>query len=145
MFFDKKFWKSSEFYYSEPGFYPSKTNNVESVNTLTEERSTTAEAVSHLEDLEELKKLTSTLQMKNLVLDSLKRNWDTVLELMLAMNLMWCLEGKGVTKQNLDNTLSTYTLSWYTRTWLITKLLVPRNFQCCVVFFLTRSSKLETL
>ena len=38
MFFDKKLSKSSEFYYLEPGLYPSITDIVESLNTLIQER-----------------------------------------------------------------------------------------------------------
>ena len=38
MFFDKKRTKSSEFYYLEPGLYPSITDFVEAINTLVQER-----------------------------------------------------------------------------------------------------------
>ena len=38
MFFDKKPSKSSEFYYVEPGLYPSITDIVEAMNTLIQER-----------------------------------------------------------------------------------------------------------
>ena len=38
MFFDKKFSKSSEFYYLEPGLYASITDIVEAMNTLIQER-----------------------------------------------------------------------------------------------------------
>ena len=38
MFFDKKFSKSSEFYYLEPGLYPSITDIVEAMNTPIHER-----------------------------------------------------------------------------------------------------------
>ena len=38
MFFEKKFSKSSEFYYLEPGLYPSITDIVEAMNTLIQER-----------------------------------------------------------------------------------------------------------
>ena len=37
-FFDKKLSKSSEFYYLEPGLYPSITNIVEAMNNLIQER-----------------------------------------------------------------------------------------------------------
>ena len=37
MFFDKKFWKSSEISYLEPGLYPSITDTVEAMNTLIQE------------------------------------------------------------------------------------------------------------
>ena len=38
MFFDKKLSKLSDFYYLEPGLYPSLTDIVEAMNTLIEER-----------------------------------------------------------------------------------------------------------
>ena len=38
MFFDKKLSKSSQFYYLEPGLYPSITNIVEAMNILIQER-----------------------------------------------------------------------------------------------------------
>ena len=38
MFFDQKFSTSSEFYYLEPGLYPSITDIVEAMNTLIQER-----------------------------------------------------------------------------------------------------------
>ena len=38
MFFDKKLSKSSEFYYLEPGLYPSITDIVEAMNILIQER-----------------------------------------------------------------------------------------------------------
>ena len=38
LFFDKKLLKSSEFYYLEPGLYPSITNIVEAMNILIQER-----------------------------------------------------------------------------------------------------------
>ena len=38
MFFDKKLSKSSEFYYLEPGLYPSIKDIVETMNTLIQER-----------------------------------------------------------------------------------------------------------
>ena len=37
-FFDKKLSKSSEFYYLEPGLYPSITDIVEAMTTLIQER-----------------------------------------------------------------------------------------------------------
>ena len=38
LFFDKKFSKFSEFYYLEPGLYPSITDIAEAINTLIQER-----------------------------------------------------------------------------------------------------------
>ena len=38
LFFDKKLSNSSEFYYLEPGFYPSNRDFVEAMNTLLQDR-----------------------------------------------------------------------------------------------------------
>ena len=43
MFFGTKLSKSSEFYYLEPGLYPSNTDIVEATNTLIQERHTHSE------------------------------------------------------------------------------------------------------
>ena len=88
IFFDKKLPKSSDFYYLEPGLYPSITDIVEAMNTLIQVKDTiTAKIASQLKRLEERKRLRFTLQMKGLVLRSLVRIWVTFSEVMLVMNL----------------------------------------------------------
>ena len=42
-FFDKKLSKSSEFYYLEPGLYPSNTDILEAMNTLIQEKHNNSE------------------------------------------------------------------------------------------------------
>ena len=90
MYFDKKLSKSSEFYYLEPGLYPSITDIVEAMNILIQENTIAAKTVSKLKCLEERKKLRFTLQKKDPVLHSLVRIWDTFSEVMLVLNLEYC-------------------------------------------------------
>ena len=85
LFFDKKPSKLSELYYLEPGFYPSVTDIVEAMNILIQERHNHSE--NCIKYLEERKKLRLTLQMKDPVLHSLVRIWDTFSEVMLVMIL----------------------------------------------------------
>ena len=77
IFFDNELSKVLDFYYLEPGLYPSITDIVEAVNTLIQEDIPTAKAVSHLKCPEELKCLKFFLQMKDLVLHSSVQTWDT--------------------------------------------------------------------
>ena len=84
LFFDK----SSEFFYLELGIYPSITDIVAAMNILIQERHNhSAKTVSKLKCLEERKKFRFTKQMKDPVLHSLLRIWDTFSEVMLVMNL----------------------------------------------------------
>ena len=89
-FFDRKFSKSSEFYYLEPGVFPSITDIVEAMNILNQERRNHSKNCIKVKVLEERKKLRFTLQMKNPVLHSLARIWDTISEVSLVMNLEYC-------------------------------------------------------
>ena len=86
-FSDKKFSKSSEFYYLEPGLPPSITDFVEAMNTLIQERHNHSENCIKVKVSRRLKKLRFTLQMKDLVLHCLVRFWDTLSEVMSPMNL----------------------------------------------------------
>ena len=146
--FDKKLSKSSDFYYLEPGVYPSITALrilLKPWKPSFEKDTITARIVSQLEFLEERKKLRYTLQMEDLVLHSLVRIWDTFSEVKLVMNLEYWWEEKDLKNQNLLTTLSAYTLSGHTRSWLSTKLLATPKLHCCVAFLSFRSSRLETL
>ena len=87
MFFEEKLSKSSEFYYLEPGFYSSILDIVEAMNNLIKEDTITAKTELQLKFLEERKKVRLTLQMKDLVLHSLVRIWDTFPEVIMVMNL----------------------------------------------------------
>ena len=51
MFFDKKLSNSSEFYYLEPGLYPSFTDIVEAMNTLIQERHNHSEKCITVKDI----------------------------------------------------------------------------------------------
>ena len=92
MFFDEKVSKSSEFYCLELCSYPSFTDIVEAMNTIIQEKHDQSKAVSQLKCLEELKTLRSALQVKDLVLHSLVRTWDTFSEVNLLIRLEWCWE-----------------------------------------------------
>ena len=86
-FFDKKLSKSPEFCYLEPGLYPSITDIVEAMNTLFQERHNHSENCITLKLSRRTQKMRFTLQMKDFVLHSLVRIWDTFSEVMLVMNL----------------------------------------------------------
>ena len=85
MFFDKKLSKSSEFYYLEPGLYPSFTDIVGAMNILIQERHKHSENCIKVKVSRRTQKV--PLQMMDLVLHSLVRIWDTFSEVMLVMNL----------------------------------------------------------
>ena len=54
-----------------------------------------AKTVSQLKCLQERKRLRFTLERKDPALHSLLQTCDTILEVMLAKNLVWCCEGKA--------------------------------------------------
>ena len=87
MFFDKKFPKTSEFYYPEPGFYPSITDIVEAMNILIQERHNHSQNYIKVKVSRRKQKVEIYLETRNLVLHSLVRIWDTFSEAMLVMNL----------------------------------------------------------
>ena len=88
-FFDRKRSKSSSFYYLEPGLYPSITDIVEAMNTLIQERHKPRESCVTVKKSRRRQKveLRFTLKMKDMVLHSLVRIWDTFSEVMSVMNL----------------------------------------------------------
>ena len=87
MFFDKKRSTSSEFCYLEPGLYPFITDIVEAMNILIQEKHNHSENCIKFKCHEERKKMNFTLIMKDLVLHSLEKIWDTFPEVMLVMNV----------------------------------------------------------
>ena len=97
-----------------------------------------AKTVSQFKCLEELKKLRFTLQLKSLLLHSVRGTWDTISEVTLGMKLEWCWDEKDLANQNLLITLSANTFSWNTRIWLNTISLATRRPDCCVVFFVSK-------
>ena len=95
----------------------------------------TAEAVSQLKCLDELREVRITLQVKDLVLHSFVWTWDTFSQVMLAISLEWWW-AKDFQTQNSLTTMSAYTLSWYTRTWLNTiALATQRPIDALLSFF----------
>ena len=96
IFFDKNLSKSSEFYYLEPGLYPSITDFVEAMNTIIQERHNRSENCCKVKVSRKTQKLRFTLEMKHPVLPSLVRIWDTNSEVILVMNKFGVmLRGKG--------------------------------------------------
>ena len=87
MFFDKKLSKSSEFYYLEPGLYPSITDTVETMNTFIQERHNHCENCITVKVSRKTKIKIFTLQVKDLVVHFLVRIWDTFWEVMSVVNL----------------------------------------------------------
>ena len=87
MFFDKKFSKSTEFYFLEPALHPSITNIVETINTLIQERDNHSEICITVKVSRRTQNLKLTLQRKDLVLHSSLRMWDTCSELMSVSSL----------------------------------------------------------
>ena len=85
--FDKKLSKSSEFYYQEPGLYPSITDIVEAMNILIHESHNHSEDCIKVNVPRKCKKLRFTWQMKDPVLHSLVRIWATFSEVILVLNL----------------------------------------------------------
>ena len=88
LFFDKKLSESSEFYYLEPGLYPSITDFVEAMNILIQERHNHSENCIKVKVSRKTQKVESrTLQIKDLLLHVLVRISDTFSEVMLLMIL----------------------------------------------------------
>ena len=87
MFFEKKFSKSSEFYYLELGLYPSITDIVEALNTLLQERHNHRENCITVKVSRRTHKVEINLQMKEVTLHSLAWTWDTFSEVMLVKSL----------------------------------------------------------
>ena len=86
MFFDLKVSNSSEFYYKEPGVYPSVTDNVEAINTLFQEGHNHSESCITVKVSRRTQEVEIYLAKKNLVPHSLVRTRDTFSLAMLAMN-----------------------------------------------------------
>ena len=75
---------SSQFYYLQPTVYPSITDVVEGMNNLIQVGTITAKTAWQLKCFEERKKLKFTWRIKDLVLHSLVRTWDTFSVAMLS-------------------------------------------------------------
>ena len=87
MFFDNKLSKSSEFYYLEPGLYPSITDIVEAMNTLIQEKHNHSENCITVKVSRRTQKVEIYLANEGSSLAFLVRIWDTFSEVMLVMNL----------------------------------------------------------
>ena len=87
MFFDKKLSKSSEFYYLEPGLYPSFTDTVEAMNILIQEKHNHSENCVTVKVSRRTQKVEIYLANEGSGLAFFEQIWDTFSEVMLVMNL----------------------------------------------------------
>ena len=88
VFFDKEVLKSAQFYFLEPGVYPSITDNVEAMNTLIQERHNHhSENCIPVKMSRRTQKVENNLAKENLVLHSLVRTWNTFWEVLLSIFL----------------------------------------------------------
>ena len=87
MFFDKKLSKSSEFYYLEPGSYPSITDIVEAMNTPIQERHKHSENCLTVKVSRRTQKVEIYLAYEGSGLAFFSMVWDFFSEVMLVMNL----------------------------------------------------------
>ena len=86
-FFDKTLSKSSEFYYLEPGLYPSITDIVEAMNTLNPERHNHRENCITIKVSRRTQKVDIYLANEGSGLACLVPIWDTFSEVMSVMSL----------------------------------------------------------
>ena len=136
-FFDKKPWKSSEFYYQEPSLYSFITATVEAMNTLIQERhnqkdnfvsSITVNVSRRTQEVE------TYIANERSGLAFISTDLGHIFESRVRNEFGVMLKGKGPQNQNLLTTWSAYTLSWYTRTRLNTLSLAKPRLHCCVAF-----------
>ena len=86
-FFDKTLSKSSEFYYLEPGLYPSITDIVKAMNTLIPERHNHRENCITVKVSRITQKVDIYLANEGSGLACLVRMWDAFSEVMSLMSL----------------------------------------------------------
>ena len=87
MFVDKKLPKSLEFYYLEPGLYPSITDVVEAMKILIQERHNHSENCIKIKVSRRTQKVEIYLANEAPGLAFLVRIWDTFSQVILVMNL----------------------------------------------------------
>ena len=109
MFFDKKLSKSSEFYYLEPGLYPSITDIVEAMNILILERHNHSENCIKVKVSRRTQKVYLANEASGLAFISTDLGHIFGSNVRNEIGVM--LRGKGPHKPELLTTLSAYTLS----------------------------------
>ena len=112
-FWQKEITKLVEFKLLETGVYPSSTHIVEAMKTLLNQWHKHAENCIKVTLYQRMQKLRFTLQRRLLELHSLLPTWDTLLEVMLAMNLSWYWVEQDLTNQNLLTKLFAFIFSFF--------------------------------
>ena len=111
MFFDKKFSKSSDFYYLEPGRYPSITDYVEAMNVLIQERHSHSENYIKVKVSRKRQKVEVCLAIEASGLAFISTDLGHIFGSNVRNEIGVMLRGKGPHKPELLTTLAAYTLS----------------------------------
>ena len=132
-FLIKKFSKSFEFYYPEPGLYPSVTDNVEAWNTLIQEGHNHNENCITVKVPRRTPKVEIHLATEGSGLAFFSMDLGHIFGRNVGKDFGVILRRKGHRKPDFADDIVPYTLSWLTRTSLISKL-ATRKPHCCVFF-----------
>ena len=145
MFFDKKLSKLSEFYYLEPGLYPSITDIVEAMNTLIQERHNHSENCVTVKVSRRTQKVEIYLANEGSGLAFFSTDLGNLFGSNFGNEFGVMLRGKGPHKPKFAyDIVRIHSLMIYTD--LIEYNIVgDTRFHCCVAFLLFRSSSLQTL
>ena len=111
MFFDKKLSNSSEFYYLEPGIYPSITDIVEAMNILIQERHNHSENCIKVKVSPKTQKVEICLANEASDLAFFSADLGHIFGSNVGNKIGVLLRGKDLTNQILLTKLSAYTLS----------------------------------
>ena len=135
MFFDKKLSKSSEFYYLEPGLYPSITDIVEAMNALIQERHNHIESCVTVKLSRRTQKVDIYLAKEGSGLAFFSTDLGHIFGSNVGNDFGVMLRGKGPHKPQFAYDIVR-----------IHSLMIYRfSHDCCVAFLFFRSSSLETL
>ena len=110
-FFDKNFPKLSEFYYLEPGLYPSITDIVEAMNILIQERHNHSENCIKVKVSRRTQKVDIYLAKEGSGLAFLTTDMGHIFESNVGNEFRVGLRGKGPHKPEFAYDIAAYTLS----------------------------------
>ena len=135
IYYDRNFSQSSHFHHLGYALYSSNTDFIPAMNAPIKKRHNQSENwITVVVSRRTSKSCLFSLHMQHLVLHSLMRTSNTILEVMLVVFFGVMLWKNDITDRKMFTKLSTYTLPWYTQTWLRTQKL-----QSFVVFPLFQS------
>ena len=138
--------KSSEFYYLEPGLYPSFTDMVEAKNNLIQERHNHSKSCIRVKLPQRTQNVEIFLANEETGLVFFNTYLRHFFGSKVGNDFAVILRVKGPHKPEFAyDIVRIHPVSWYTRTWLSTKSLATRKLPCCVACLSFESSKLETL